>query len=159
MSVTIDKIPGGFRVDGLELKKGKCGCTSIAKCCYSWSKVKKKGNTIEFEAKMTAPDTEDNFEWGYTVKNGDVTVNVKVEDARDKEIYSGFIPPSVEEWKERGWEVVESYGAREDGTVWRCAMCKYLYKDDKEGVPFEQLPEDWRCPVCNASKGEFEKIG
>ncbi|RME65943.1 MAG: hypothetical protein D6778_05465, partial [Nitrospirae bacterium] len=61
MSVTIEKIPGGFRVDGLELKNGKCGCTSIAKCCYSWSKVKKRGKEIIFEAKLTAPDTEDTF--------------------------------------------------------------------------------------------------
>ncbi len=159
MSVQIEKIPGGFKVDGLELKNGKCGCTAIAKCCYSWSKVKKRGKSIEFVAKMTAPDTKDNFDWGYIVKKDDVTVSVKVEDARDKEIYSGFIPPTLAEWTERGWEVVESYGDREDKTVWRCAMCRWLYKEDKEGKPFEELPEDWRCPVCNASKAEFEKIG
>lgn len=35
MPVAIEKIPGGFSIDGLALKAGKCGCTSIAKCCYT----------------------------------------------------------------------------------------------------------------------------
>ena len=26
------------------------------------------------------------------------------------------------------------------------------------GTPFEQLPEDWVCPVCGASKNEFQKV-
>jgi len=159
MGIEVEKIPGGFRVDGLELKKGKCGCTSVAKCCYSWSKVKKKGDVIEFEAKLTTPDTQDNFNWGYTVEKDGTTIKVKVEDARDKEIYSGYLPPSVKDWVEKGWNVVEQYGDREDGTVWRCAMCKWLYKEDKEGVPFEQLPDDWKCPKCNVSKADFERIG
>ena len=25
------------------------------------------------------------------------------------------------------------------------------------GVPFEKLPEDWKCPVCNAPKDAFKK--
>ncbi len=159
MSLNIEKIPGGFRVDGFELKKGKCGCTSIARCCYSWSKVKKKGNVIEFEAKLTAPDTKENFNWGYTVKKDDVMVVVKVEDAMDKEIYSGYLPPSVSEWEARGWEVIEKEGDRQDGVLWRCAMCKWLYREDREGRPFEELPEDWQCPVCKAKKNEFERVG
>ncbi len=159
MAVLVEKVAGGFSIDGLELLRGKCGCTSIAKCCYSWSKVKKKGDTIVFEAKMTAPDTKDNFNWGYTVRKEGITVTVLVEDARDKEIFSGFIPPSVKQWESRGWEVIEKYGDREDGVVWRCAICKWLYKDDKEGTSFENLLDDWRCPLCKAKKSEFEKIG
>jgi rubredoxin len=159
MSVEVKKIPGGFEVDGLKLFKGKCGCTSIAKCCYSWSKVKKTDTTLNFIAKMTSPDTADTYNWRYTVQKDGVTVNVMVEDARDKEIYSGFIPPSVKEWESRGWEVLEKEGDREDGTVWRCAMCKWLYRDDTEGTAFDQLPADWKCPVCNAPKSHFEKIG
>ena len=26
------------------------------------------------------------------------------------------------------------------------------------GTPFEELPDDWVCPVCGASKEEFEKL-
>jgi rubredoxin len=159
MTVEVNKIPGGFRVDGLELLKGKCGCTSIAKCCYSWSKVKRKGSDIGFEAKMTTPETQENFDWVYTVTKGGITVRVVVEDAHDKEIYSGFIPPAISEWKEKGWEVKEQAGERGDGVVWRCAMCRWLYKDDREDTLFGELPDDWKCPKCNVSKDEFEKIG
>lgn len=159
MAVRIEKIPGGFEVDGLQLLKGRCGCTSLAKCCYSWSKVKHKGDIISFEAKLSAPDTKDNYSWGYTATKDGITVTVTVEDARDKEIYSGFIPPAAGEWESRGWEITEKTGDREDGVVWRCAMCKWLYRENEEGTPFEQLPDSWKCPICGAPKAEFERIG
>jgi hypothetical protein len=41
MEITVEKIPGGFSIDGLEVKNGKCGCTSVLLCCHSWSKVKR----------------------------------------------------------------------------------------------------------------------
>lgn len=160
MAVDIQKIPGGLRVDGLDLRGGKCGCTSLAKCCYSWSRAKKRdAGLVEFTAKATTPDTADNYNWGYRVRKDGVTVSVAVEDARDKEIYSGFIPPALRQWQERGWEVLESEADREDGPVWRCSMCKWLYREKEEGTAFEGLPEGWRCPECKAPKEAFEKIG
>ena len=69
MSVTVEKVPGGFQIDGLSLLGLKCGCTSILQCCHSWSKVKKKngGKLYEFSAKTTTPETTDNFNWSYEV--------------------------------------------------------------------------------------------
>ena len=159
MSAGIEKIPGGFSVDGLELKNGKCGCTSVAPCCYSWSKVKKRDSTtLEFVAKTTGPETKDHYTWHYTVTKDGITVNVTVEDARDKEIYSGYIPPSAQEWTEKGWEIVEKGGDREDGVIWRCAACRWLYNEEREGKPFEELSADWKCPRCNVGKESFERI-
>ena len=49
---------------------------------------------------------------------------------------------------------------------YECSVCGYIY-DPEEGDPdngidpgtlFEDLPEDWTCPVCEASKDEFEKV-
>lgn len=48
---------------------------------------------------------------------------------------------------------------------WVCQVCGYVYdpaKADpsngiKPGTSFDQLPEDWVCPECGASKDEFEK--
>ena len=46
-----------------------------------------------------------------------------------------------------------------------CSPCGYVY-DPAEGDPdndidpntaFEDLPEDWCCPICGAAKDEFEK--
>ena len=37
-----------------------------------------------------------------------------------------------------------------------CQICGYVYDDEKEKVPFEQLPEDWKCPLCGAVKSDFK---
>jgi rubredoxin len=159
MEIAIEKIPGGISVDGLALRNGKCGCTSVLPCCYSWSKVKQRGNSIVFTAKMTGPDTVDNFNWSYAVKKGDITIDVTMEDARDKKIFSGYYPPRIEEWLEKGWEIVKKEGEREDFSVWRCSACKWLYKDKEQKMKFEDLPDDWKCPVCKAGKNVFEQVG
>lgn len=42
--------------------------------------------------------------------------------------------------------------------MWRCMICGYVYDDAKEGTKFEDLPEDWNCPVCNAPKDAFVRM-
>jgi len=42
--------------------------------------------------------------------------------------------------------------------MWRCTICGYIYDDAKEGTKFEDLPDDWSCPVCNAPKDAFVRI-
>ena len=37
-----------------------------------------------------------------------------------------------------------------------CKVCGYVYDEAREKVPFEQLPDTWKCPVCTAPKSEFE---
>ncbi|MGN1456812.1 MAG: rubredoxin [Acutalibacteraceae bacterium] len=36
-----------------------------------------------------------------------------------------------------------------------CEICNYEYDDSS--VPFEDLPDDWVCPICNAPKSQFRK--
>jgi rubredoxin len=42
--------------------------------------------------------------------------------------------------------------------MWRCTVCGYIYDDAKEGTKFEDLSDDWSCPVCNAPKDAFVRI-
>ena len=51
-------------------------------------------------------------------------------------------------------------------TKWRCTVCGYIY-DPEQGDPesgieagtsFEELPDDWVCPLCGVSKDQFEKV-
>ncbi|MGD0886052.1 MAG: rubredoxin [Thermodesulfovibrionales bacterium] len=52
--------------------------------------------------------------------------------------------------------------------MWQCqtANCGYIYnpaKGDRKGkIPpgtrFEDLPEDWKCPICGSGKHLFKKI-
>jgi rubredoxin/flavin reductase (DIM6/NTAB) family NADH-FMN oxidoreductase RutF len=45
-----------------------------------------------------------------------------------------------------------------------CTVCGYVYDPEKgdpdggisPGTPFEEIPDDWVCPVCGASKDAFE---
>ncbi|MFC2129185.1 flavin reductase [Bacteroidota bacterium] len=41
---------------------------------------------------------------------------------------------------------------------YKCAACGYVYEADKEGVAFEDLPDDWTCPVCGSEKEDFIKV-
>jgi rubredoxin len=157
VDIVIGKIPGGLSVDGLEFRNGKCGCTTVLPCCYSWSKVKRSGDTVSFAAKATGPDTRDVFTWGYSVRKGPLTVEVSFEDARDKKIFSGYYPPRLEEFLAKGWELVQKTGEREDFGEWRCEACRWLYKEKTEGRPFADLPDDWKCPICRAGKESFEQ--
>jgi len=46
-----------------------------------------------------------------------------------------------------------------------CDICGYVYDpaegDSENSIPagtkFEDLPDDWVCPVCGASKEDFSK--
>ena len=40
---------------------------------------------------------------------------------------------------------------------WTCSVCGYKYEGASEKIPFEELSEDWHCPICNAEKSEFTK--
>ena len=42
--------------------------------------------------------------------------------------------------------------------VYRCTVCDYLYDEEKEGVRWDDLPDDWICPVCSSDKSYFELV-
>lgn len=41
---------------------------------------------------------------------------------------------------------------------YECTICGYIYDDAKESVKFEDLPDDWTCPICGAPKAVFREI-
>ncbi|TFH25022.1 MAG: High molecular weight rubredoxin [Bacteroidia bacterium] len=41
---------------------------------------------------------------------------------------------------------------------YECPACGYIYDEEKEGVKFDDLPDDWECPVCGEEKSEFIKL-
>ncbi|MCD6567506.1 MAG: rubredoxin [Dehalococcoidia bacterium] len=54
----------------------------------------------------------------------------------------------------------------EKPATYRCTVCGYIYDPTEgdpdggiaPGTPFEDIPDDWVCPVCGVSKDMFEKI-
>ena len=41
---------------------------------------------------------------------------------------------------------------------YRCSVCKYIYDEGKEGAPWAELPDDWRCPVCKLPISKFSPL-
>lgn len=47
-----------------------------------------------------------------------------------------------------------------------CLVCGYIYDPEegdsdggiKQGTKFEDIPEDWVCPLCGVPKSDFEKV-
>ncbi len=54
----------------------------------------------------------------------------------------------------------------EPGSRWACSVCDFVY-DSARGDPdhgiapgthFEDIPDDWVCPLCGATKSSFKRI-
>jgi rubredoxin len=49
---------------------------------------------------------------------------------------------------------------------YECMVCGYIYDEDlgdpdsgvAAGTKFDDLPDDWVCPMCGAAKEDFEPI-
>ena len=49
---------------------------------------------------------------------------------------------------------------------YQCNVCGYIYDPEKgdpdggikPGTKFEDIPDDWTCPVCGAEKSQFKKL-
>ncbi|VUT24787.1 MAG: Rubredoxin [Candidatus Methanolliviera sp. GoM_asphalt] len=67
-------------------------------------------------------------------------------------------PTYIKEEKEEKKEVLKT-------AKYRCSVCGYVYNPEKgdpdsgidPGTPFEELPDDWVCPVCGVGKDQFKK--
>ena len=65
-------------------------------------------------------------------------------------------PSYVEEKKEEAPKMAK----------YKCLVCGWIYDPEigdpdggiAPGTPFEKIPDNWQCPMCGASKSEFEKI-
>jgi rubredoxin len=49
---------------------------------------------------------------------------------------------------------------------YKCIVCGYIYDPElgdpdggvAPGTPFEEIPDDWVCPICGVGKSEFKKV-
>ena len=79
------------------------------------------------------------------------------------EVKGGFSPKTAPTYSSIADKVVKKEEEKMDKYV--CKVCGYVYDPEKgdpsngidPGTKFEDLPDDWVCPVCGASKIDFEK--
>jgi len=62
--------------------------------------------------------------------------------------------------------VTEEEQSKTEMQKWICETCGFVY-DPEEGDPdgglpagtkFDEIPDDWMCPVCGAKKKDFRKM-
>jgi len=49
---------------------------------------------------------------------------------------------------------------------YKCKVCGYVYgpengdekRDIEKGTAFDELPDNWTCPVCGAAASEFRPL-
>ena len=68
-----------------------------------------------------------------------------------RDYFKDEVIKSFNEYKQR--KEKEKSKMSDEGKKWVCTVCEYVYDGD---VPFEELPDDWACPVCGVGKDMFE---
>jgi len=71
----------------------------------------------------------------------------------------GSTPKTAPSYIEKKKEVIKM-------DKYECSVCGYIYDPElgdpdggiAPGTPFEDIPDDWVCPVCGAAKSEFERM-
>lgn len=61
--------------------------------------------------------------------------------------------------------VAEKIETSQDASCYTCTICGFQYNPEEgdptmgipPGTPFEDLPDDYKCPICNAAKDYFRK--
>lgn len=82
---------------------------------------------------------------------------LKKEDAMTYAYYhkvvKGKSPKNAPTYIAEEAEEVKAEGAKSE--KWACGICGYEYDGE---VPFEELPEDFTCPLCKQPKSVFKKV-
>ena len=86
-----------------------------------------------------------------------------------REVLCGKTPPTAPSYKKETAAPAEDSAGRgssemnNDMTRYVCAVCGYIYDPEigdpngkvPPGTPFEDLPDNWECPVCGVGKMQF----
>lgn len=80
-----------------------------------------------------------------------------IADLVDAAIISDELPITYNEYRamKAGTFKPSDVKSDEKRDVWQCTVCHYIYDGD---IPFEELPDDYLCPVCKKPKSFFVKI-
>jgi flavin reductase (DIM6/NTAB) family NADH-FMN oxidoreductase RutF/rubredoxin len=73
-----------------------------------------------------------------------------------RKVKKGAAPKNAPTYIDKSKLVKES--PQKTAAKYECPACGYIYDEAKEGVKFDDLPDDWVCPVCGEEKSEFIKL-
>jgi flavin reductase (DIM6/NTAB) family NADH-FMN oxidoreductase RutF/rubredoxin len=135
----------------VKYKIGKSGCPIV----------------IEYSLGFFEAEVVSEYDVGtHTLFIGKVINSEKLKDCEPltyvyfKNIKGGKVPKNAPTYRPNNKELEEK-----DFENYVCNNCNYFYnplKGDADtgippGTPFEKLPNDWKCPLCGANKGQFSQ--
>jgi flavin reductase (DIM6/NTAB) family NADH-FMN oxidoreductase RutF/rubredoxin len=82
-----------------------------------------------------------------------------------REVMKGFSPKNAPTYVDKSQLKEEIPVSGENNELWQCQLCHYTYESEKgdpisgiaPGTKFEDIPDDWCCPICGADKSLFER--
>jgi rubredoxin/flavin reductase (DIM6/NTAB) family NADH-FMN oxidoreductase RutF len=142
----------------VEYIMGETGSPIVTEDCIAWFDCK-----VEQEVQL---DTHVIF-IGLMVSNGILQPDkepITYDFYRDER--KGLAPKNAPTYIKKEVAVDDEGAVEKDaGEVYSCKLCGYEYDpavgDPENGIPpgtpFEDLPDDWECPICGAGKEDFEE--
>ena len=136
---------------------GETGSPIITDSCVAWFDCKitdriDVGSHLLFIGEVIASDLID-------INAKSLTYNYY------REVLKGYSPKNAPTYldKTKIKEEVQNKGTINE--LWQCQLCHYTYESEKgdpisgiePGTKFEDLPDDWCCPICGADKSMFER--
>jgi len=103
---------------------------------------------------------------GKTIKGDTIDINLEpLTYSYYREVKKGVAPKNAPTYIDIS-KISKSEPQQARLSKYECQVCGYVYDpddgDSKSGIPggtaFEDLPDNWLCPVCGTRKSDFEKI-
>jgi len=144
------------KMDGVRVTYGECGAPIVMEGAIAIMECKLKqeidlGTHIMFIAELIRAEILDEgadpltYAWYRAVRKGMAPKNAPT--YVDKSKLTGVAGSGKTPDK-----------AADNKTVHKCSACGFVYDPDKEGQAFEDLPDDYTCPVCGADKEDFMEV-
>ncbi len=82
-----------------------------------------------------------------------------------RDVMKGFSPKNAPTFVDKTKIKEEAPKNAGENELWQCQLCHFVYETEKgdpisgiePGTRFEDLPDDYTCPICGADKTMFER--
>ncbi|MEN8156701.1 MAG: flavin reductase [Bacteroidota bacterium] len=73
-----------------------------------------------------------------------------------RQVRKGVAPKNAPTYLDKS--KLEKRSSHGEYSKYECAACGYIYDEAQEEKKFNELPDDWMCPVCGSDKEDFIKL-
>jgi len=136
------------KLEGLDLKYGQTGVPIVLNDCLAYfeCKVVEKidvGTHLIFIGELLQAEITDDPSDPLTY-------------AYYRQVKKGMAPKNAPTYIDKS--KLESKKPQEEAAKYQCSVCQHIYDESQEDEKFDDLPDDWKCPVCGADKEDFYKV-